>query len=62
MRMIKEAGPIRQGAQAVGDVVEGGVDLATGLARGAGGLISQGAEAVSDLFAPAQYEEVPEEE
>lgn len=61
MRMTKEAGIVRQGAQAVGDVVGEGVDLAAEGGRAVTGAITRGARAVSDLFAPAQYEEVPPE-
>jgi hypothetical protein len=61
MRMTKEAGVIRQGAQAVGDVLGEGVDIAAGAGRQVTGAISRGARAFSDLFAPAEYEEVPPE-
>jgi hypothetical protein len=61
MRMTKEAGIVRQGAQAVGELGAAGLDLATEGAQAVGGAISRGSRAVSDLFAPAQYEEVPPE-
>lgn len=61
MRMVKEAGVIRQGAQAVGDVVGEGVDIAAEGGRRVTGAITRGARAFSDLFAPAEYEEVPPE-
>ena len=61
MRMVKPAGIVRQRAQEVGEVVGEGVDLAVEGGRAVGGAITRGARAVSDLFAPAEYEEVPPE-
>jgi hypothetical protein len=61
MRMTQEAGPIYRGAQATAELGAAGLDLATEGAKAVGGAITRGSRAVSGLFAPAQYEEVPPE-
>ncbi len=61
-RIVKPGGPVYQGAQAVGDVLGEGLDVAVGTARTVGGALSRANTAFADLFRGPVREEIPEEE